>query len=276
MSWVAAALLGVVQGLTEFLPVSSSAHLVLARAFFGWNADAGAFGLAFDVALHAGTLVAIVAYFWRDLVTIVAAAPAAFSSGKGPGSAHGAGKVAWLIVIGTIPIVILGGTAASWLEDHARTPPVIAVTLVVGALWMLAAERIGSKDRTEEALTPVGALIVGGAQATALVPGMSRSGSTMSMAMLLGLTRESAARFSFLLGVPAIAGAAGKEGLHVLKAGLTAHDAALFVLGMAVSAVVGYLTIRFFLRYLAGHSLDVFAYYRLALAAVTVVWLYGR
>ena len=98
----------------------------------------------------------------------------------------------------------------------------------------------------------------------------------MSMAMLLGLTRESAARFSFLLGVPAIAGAAGKEGLHVLKAGLTAHDAALFVLGMAVSAVVGYLTIRFFLRYLAGHSLDVFAYYRLALAAVTVVWLYGR
>jgi len=274
MTWIAAILLGVVQGLTEFLPVSSSAHLVLARAFFGWNADAGAFGLAFDVALHAGTLVAIVAYFWRDLMTIAAAAPGALSAG--PASARGPARVAWLIVLGTIPIVVLGGAAASWLEDHARTPPVIAVTLIVGALWLLAAERMGSKDRTEEALTPVGSILVGGAQATALVPGMSRSGSTMSMAMLLGLTRESAARFSFLLGVPAIAGAASKEGLHVLKAGLTPHDAALFALGMAVSAAVGYLTIRFFLRYLAGHSLDVFAYYRLALAAVTIVWLFGR
>ena len=270
MDWLSAALLGVVQGLTEFLPVSSSAHLVLARMFFGWNVDEGTFGLAFDVALHTGTLLAILVYFRQDIAEILAAAPNAFTATEGKA------KVARAVMIGTIPIVILGGAAASWLEEHARTPVVIAVTLVIGALWMMAAERLGSKDRTEESLTAAGATVVGVAQATALVPGMSRSGSTMSMAMLLGLTRESAARFSFLLGAPAMAGAALKEGQHVLRMGITMHDASLFALGMAVSAVVGYATIRFFLRYLAGHSLDAFAYYRLALAALTIYWLYGR
>ena len=270
MSWIAAALLGVVQGLTEFLPVSSSAHLVLARAFFGWNVDEGAFGLAFDVALHVGTLVALVLYFWRDLITIVAAAPSAMSAQRGPA------KLTRLIVVGTIPVVIVGATLAKWLEEHLRTPPVIAVTLIVGGVWLLLAERLGSKDRTEDSLSNAGAFITGVAESTALVPGMSRSGSTISMAMLLGLTRESAARFSFILGIPATAAAAAKEGLHVLKTGVTAHDAALFLVGMSVSAVVGYLTIRYFLKYLARHSLDVFAYYRLALAAVTVVWLFTR
>jgi undecaprenyl-diphosphatase len=270
VDWIAAALLGVVQGLAEFLPISSSAHLVLARAFFGWNVDEGSFGLAFDVALHAGTLVAIVLYYRRDLLAMLMAAPEALSAPRGPG------KMARLVAIGTIPVVLFGLTAAGWLEDHLRTPPVIAATLIVGALWMMLAERLGSRDRTDEALTPVGSLLVGTAQASALVPGMSRSGSTMAMAMLLGLTRESAARFSFLLGVPAIGAAAAKEGLKILKTGMTSHDAALFVLGMTVSAAVGYLTIRFFLRYLAGHSLDAFAYYRLALAAVTIVWLMTR
>jgi undecaprenyl-diphosphatase len=270
VDWIAAALLGVVQGLTEFLPVSSSAHLVLARAFFGWNVDEGAFGLAFDVALHAGTLIAIVLFFWRDLVAMLTALPGALRAPRGPA------KIVRLIVLGTIPVVVFGVTVASYMEEHWRTPPVIAGTLIIGGVWLMAAERIGSKDRTEDALTPGGAVLVGVAQSTALIPGMSRSGSTISMAMLLGLTRESAARFSFLLGVPAIAAAAAKEGLHVVKAGLTAHDAALFLLGMTVSALVGYATIRFFLRYLTGHSLDAFAYYRLALAAVTVIWLMAR
>jgi undecaprenyl-diphosphatase len=270
MGWIEAILLGSVQGLTEFLPVSSSAHLVLARAFFGWNVDEGAFGLAFDVALHAGTLIAIVLFFWRDLMSMVGAVPELLSAPRGPG------KIARLIVLGTIPVIVFGVTVASWMEAHWRTPAVIAVTLIVGALWMIVAERLGSRDRTEEALTPGGAVLVGVAQSTALIPGMSRSGSTMSMAMLLGLTRESAARFSFLLGVPAIGAAAAKEGLHVLKAGMTGHDAGLFLLGMTVSALVGYATIRLFLRYLAGHSLDAFAYYRLALAAVTIVWLMAR
>jgi undecaprenyl-diphosphatase len=270
VSWIAAALLGVVQGLTEFLPVSSSAHLVLARAFFGWNVDEGAFGLAFDVALHVGTLVAIVLYFRDEILAMIAAAPRALTARDGPG------KTARLIVIGTIPVVIVGVTAANWMEAHLRTPLVIAITLAIGGLWLLAAEWFGSRDRTDESLTTMGAFVTGIAESTALVPGMSRSGSTISMAMLLGLTRESAARFSFLLGVPALAAAAAKEGLKVVKAGVSPHDAMLFAVGMSVSAFVGYLTIRFFLRYLSRHSLNVFAYYRLALAAVTVVWLFAR
>ncbi len=270
MNWVAAALLGVVQGLTEFLPVSSSAHLVLARAFFGWNVDEGSFGLAFDVSLHVGTLIALILYFWRDILAIVAALPAALGAQRGPG------KLLRLIVIGTIPVVVFGAIAAKWLEEHLRTPPVIAVTLILGGVWLLVAERFGSHKGNEDSLTTGGAFVTGLAESTALVPGMSRSGSTISMAMMLGLSRESAARFSFLLGIPAILGAAIKEAPHIIKLGVTAQDGALFTIGAIVSAVVGYATIRYFLKYLANHSLDVFAYYRIALAVVTIVWLMTR
>ena len=270
MDWVAAALLGVVQGLTEFLPVSSSAHLILARAFFGWNVDEGAFGLAFDVALHVGTLTAILIYFRRDLAVMLAAVPEVLSASRG------AGKVVRLLVIGTIPMVVVGLLFADWLEANVRTPAVVAVTLAVGAVWMLVAERFGARTREEDALTGGGALLVGAAQASALIPGMSRSGSTISMAMMLGITRESAARFSFMLGIPAMAAAAAKEGVHLVKTGMTAHDAGLFVVGMVTAGLVGFLTIKFLLKYLTTHSLDVFAYYRLALAAVTVAWLATR
>ncbi|MEO8078125.1 MAG: undecaprenyl-diphosphate phosphatase [Acidobacteriota bacterium] len=261
-----AALLGVIQGLTEFLPVSSSAHLILARAFFGWDADI--FGLPFDVALHVGTLVAVLAYFRKDVIEMIVAAPGLITATSGPA------KLARLIVIGTIPMVIIGVLFADWFEAHLRTPAVIAVTLVIGAVAMLAAERIGSQTRDASSLPPLDAVLTGLGQSTALVPGMSRSGSTIATAMLLGMTRASAARFSFLLGIPAIAAAAAKEGVHLLGTGLSPEQMMLFAVGMITSAAVGYVTIKFFLGFLAGHRLDVFAYYRLALAAVTVVWLW--
>jgi undecaprenyl-diphosphatase len=260
-----AALLGVIQGLAEFLPISSSAHLILARAFFGWDADV--FGLPFDVALHVGTLVAVLAYFRNDVVDMLLAAPTALTAGSGPGTQ------ARLIVIGTIPVVLVGVTMADWLEANLRTPTVIAVTLTIGGIAMLLAERLGSQRRDERTLTPVDAVVMGIGQSTALVPGMSRSGSTIATGMFLGMTRASAARFSFLLGIPAIGAAAAKEGLHVLRAGMSHDDMLLFAVGMLTSAVVGYFTIKYFLRFLTSHRLDVFAYYRLALAAVTVVWL---
>jgi undecaprenyl-diphosphatase len=169
--------------------------------------------------------------------------------------------------------VIVGVLFASWLEENLRTPAVIAITLTIGAVAMLLAERVGSQRRDESSLTPVDAFVMGVGQSTALVPGMSRSGSTIATGMLLGMTRESAARFSFLLGIPAIAAAAAKEGLHVARTGLSHDDRVLFAIGMLTSAIVGYATIKFFLRFLAGHRLDVFAYYRLALAAATIVWL---
>jgi undecaprenyl-diphosphatase len=261
-----AALLGVIQGLTEFLPVSSSAHLILARAFFGWDAEI--FGLPFDVALHVGTLVAVLAYFRADVAAMVLAAPTALTATRGPG------RLARLIVIGTIPVVITGVLFASWLEEHMRTPAVIAVTLTIGAVAMLAAEHLGSKRRDEASLTTVDTVVMGLGQSTALVPGMSRSGSTIATGMLLGMTRDSAARFSFLLGIPAIAAAAAKEGVHLVRSGVSSDQMTLFGIGMVTSAAVGYVTIKYFLRFLTGHRLDVFAYYRLALAAVTLVWLW--
>lgn len=273
MTLIVAALLGAIQGVTEFLPISSSAHLILARAFFGWDSDA--FGLPFDVALHVGTLVAVIGFFWKDVAAMIAAAPAMVTAPAGPG------KLARLIVIGTIPIVIVGLLFAGWLETHLRTPSVIAFTLALGAVLMLVAERVGSGRRSVDSLTAsdgqsLGAgdvLLMGAAQASALVPGMSRSGTTIATGMFLGMTREAAARFSFLLGIPATAAAAGREGLHLVRTGLPPDQITVFAVGMVTSAFVGYLTIKYFLRFLAGHRLDLFAYYRLALAAVTVVWL---
>lgn len=270
MNLVAAALLGVVQGLTEFLPVSSSAHLILARAFFGWDADA--FGLPFDVACHVGTLLAVVVFFRSDLTAMVRALPHAFSARPGAD-----GRRLWLIAIGTIPVVIVGALIWSDAVEHAtRTPLVAAIMLLVGAGLLLGVERLGARGAGEERLTPGGALVIGTAQTIALVPGVSRSGVTIAAGMALGLRRDAAARFTFLLSVPAILAAAVKEGLELRHLAFGAADAQLFAVGFVTSAVVGYITVKYFIRFLATHRLDVFAWYRVGLAAVTFVWLGTR
>jgi undecaprenyl-diphosphatase len=263
---LAAALLGVVQGLTEFLPVSSSAHLILARVFFGWEAPE--FGLAFDVALHVGTLAAILVFFRAEIIAMAAAVPTILSPHAGA-----AGRLARLIVLGTVPAVVVGVLFDDVIEAHLRTPAVAAFTLAAGAVLMLVAERFRAQLRTEATLDARDAILIGLAQASALVPGVSRSGSTISVGMLLGMRRDAAARFTFLLGIPAIAGAGAREALELVRTQPANGTMQLFVVGMVTSAVVGYLTIKYFLRFLAGHRLDVFAYYRLALALLTVIWL---
>ncbi len=265
MTLLYAALLGVVQGLTEFLPVSSSAHLILARAFFGWNAEA--FGLAFDVACHVGTLAAVVAYFWRDLIAMARAVPAVFGT-----RASGPARRIWLIAAGTVPVVVVGATASDVIERTLRTPLVAALMLAAVAAALFAAERVGRQRRDEGSVTLGEAAAIGCAQAAALVPGVSRSGATISTAMLFGLRRDEAARFTFLLGIPAILAAAAKETLALGRQGLAPGEWQLFAAGAVTSAVVGYLTVRYFIRYLAGHSLRPFAWYRLALAASALVW----
>jgi len=266
---LAAALLGVVQGLTEFLPVSSSGHLILARAFFGW--DPGRFGLAFDVACHVGTLLAVVAYFRTDVIRLAVTAPAALSGRDGEWE-----RLGRLIVVGTLPVVVVGVLFADAIENSLRSPAIVAATLVVGAIGLLVAEWVGTKRRGEETIGYGEALAIGVAQASALVPGVSRSGATLTVAMLFGLRRDAAARFVFLLSLPAVLAAALKEGMEVAKVGLEGLPSTLFLVGMLVSAVVGYLTVKYFIRYLAGHTLHVFAVYRLVLAAVTVAWLIAR
>lgn len=269
MELIAAALLGVVQGLTEFLPVSSSAHLILARAFFGWDSDR--FGIAFDVACHVGTLLAVVAFFRTDVLRLIVAAPGALTGRDGEWE-----RLGRLIIVGTIPVVIVGGLFADAIENGLRSPAMIAVTLTIGAIGLIVAERAGRKSRDARTLGYGEAFVVGCAQAAALAPGISRSGSTLTAALLLNVERASAARFIFLLSLPAIVAAAAKEGLDLRKVGLAGIPVTLFAVGVVTSAIVGYLTVKYFVRYLAQHSLEVFAYYRLALAAVTVLWLLTR
>ena len=268
MDLLAAAVLGIVQGLTEFLPVSSSGHLILARAFFGW--DAGRFGLAFDVACHVGTLLAVAVYFRRDVTAMLAATPGAMTGGGGQ-----AERLVRLIVVGTVPIVAVAVAFSDRLES-LRSPAVVATTLAIGAVGLLAAEALGAKSRDDSSVGYGLAFAIGCAQAMALIPGISRSGATLTVAMLAGLRRESAARFVFLLSLPAVLAAAAKETMDVAEIGVAGLPVTLFVVGLVVSGVVGYLTIKYFLRYLANHSLAVFAYYRFALAAVTVIWLVTR
>jgi undecaprenyl-diphosphatase len=263
-----AVVLGAVQGLTEFLPVSSSAHLILARLLLGWDAER--LGLAFDVACHAGTLLAVLAYFRHDLWDMVRACPDLLRRG-----ATGPALTARLILIGTLPVVIVGLLWADAIEAGLRTPAVTVVTLTLGALGFVLAERVGTRTRGEADLSVRDAVVMGGAQALALVPGVSRSGATITAAMLFGLRREAAARFSFLLGVPAIAAAAAHAALQVAGTGLSRHEAGVFATGLVVSAAVGYGAIHFLLRYLARHSLAVFAWYRLVLAAVVAAWLWA-
>ena len=269
MDVLAAALLGVVQGLTEFLPVSSSGHLILARAFFGW--DPGRFGLAFDVACHVGTLLAVLAYFRADVAQLVMAAPGALSGRDGVWE-----RLGRLIVVGTIPVVIVGVLFADAIETTLRSPAIVAVTLAVGALGLIAAEWAGSRTRGEESIGYGEAVAIGIAQASALIPGVSRSGATLTIAMLLGLRREAAARFVFLLSLPAVLAAALKEGMELAKVGVEGLPVTLFAVGLVVSGIVGYITVKYFIRYLANHTLHGFAIYRLVLAGVTVIWLLAR
>jgi undecaprenyl-diphosphatase len=267
VSVAAAVLLGAIQGLTEFLPVSSSAHLILARMFFGWEVPPD-FGLAFDVAAHVGTLAAIVVFFRNEIVAMIRALPQAFSGRSDPSA-----QLVRLIVLGTVPVVIVAVAFNDYIEHVLRTPAVAAGALAIGAVAMLIAERLGDRWRTEGDIRWGDALLIGCAQASALIPGMSRSGTTITVGMFLGIRRDAAARFTFLLAVPAMVAAAAKEAMALremppLHGGYQAIGA-----GMIVSAGVGYLTIKYFLRFLGGHKLDVFAFYRLLLAAATVVWL---
>jgi undecaprenyl-diphosphatase len=264
-----AAILGVVQGLTEFLPVSSSGHVILARAFFGW--DFGRFGLPFDVACHVGTMLAVLVFFRADVARLIAAVPGAVTGRDGEWE-----RLGRLIIAGTIPIVIVGGLFADVIETRLRSPLVVAVTLTIGAVGLLLAERLGRKTRDARTLGYGESFLIGVAQATALAPGISRSGATITMAMLLDVERAAAARFVFLMSLPAVMAAAVKEALDVAEIGIAGLPVTILLVGLVTSAVVGYVTVKFFVRYLAGHSLAVFAYYRFALAAITVVWLLTR
>lgn len=263
MSWWQAAILAVIQGLAEFLPISSSGHLVLVPKLLGWEDQ----GLAFDVAVHVGTLVAVLTYFRADLVPLVGG----FFRYIGGDRNDAAGRMAFNLAIGTIPVGLAGLTFSDFIEEQLRSPFVVAFQLAVFGVVLYLVDRHGKRNRRETDLSLGEAVLIGCGQALALVPGTSRSGITMTVALALGLTREAAARFAFLLSVPGIALAGGYEGFKLMTGEATVTPPLASILtGVVVSAVVGYFCIAFFLKFIAKIGFLPFTVYRLLLAGFIV------
>lgn len=261
MTLLQAILLAVVQGLTEFLPISSTAHLILVPWLFGWPDP----GLTYDVALHAGTLVAVLGYFFREWTSMLRAF-LGFRALPSPGYDR---RLLLLIALATVPAALAGYFLESYAETAFRAPLLIAAMLVAVALLMWVADRRPSLARTAEGLTLKDALTIGVAQAVAVIPGTSRAGITIAAGLFRNLTRESAARFSFLLATPVIGGATLMKGLELWKEGFPAGVSALdFAVGFVISAVVGYAAIAFLLRYLQVRTLKIFVAYRLVLGGI--------
>jgi undecaprenyl-diphosphatase len=269
---IQAIVMGIVQGLTEFLPVSSSGHLIIVPALLGWD-DPFIGSLNFSVMLHLGTLVALLLFFRADWMRLI---PAWFASvrdrsiGSDPDR-----RLAWLLALSTIPAVIAGLVLNDVIETAFREVRLVAVTLVVGGAILWLAERVGRQNRGIGELSTAGALGIGAAQALALVPGISRSGISISAGLFAGLDREAAARFSFLMATPITAGAGLYEARKVLT-GETGVDVQLVPLlaGMVAALVAGLVAISFLLRFLRTYPTTIFVVYRVVLAAVVVVaWL---
>ena len=259
MTWLQIVVLAIVQGLTEFLPISSSGHLILVPAFAGWGDQ----GLAFDVAVHFGSLLAVCAYFREDVVAM-------FRGGfqlLGLRTDTPESRIAMVLAVGTIPAAIAGLTLAGWIEANLRDPSVVVGTLSGYAVLMVLADRWGRRERNVTDVGIADAIWIGIAQALALIPGTSRAGITITAARVLGFARQDAARFSFLLSIPIILMATGYKGLE-LALGDEAVSWATLGSAAVISGIVAYLSIGFFMRVVSYIGLLPFAIYRLALAAV--------
>jgi undecaprenyl-diphosphatase len=266
VSLLEAIVLGITQGLTEFLPISSTAHLRIVPAFAGWE-DPGA---AFTAVTQLGTMAAVLLYFRADLARI---ARAWLRSLRDPTARREFdARLGWYIVLGTIPIGIFGLAFKDQIENGARDLYLISIALIALGFVLLAAERVGSKERPIEDITRRDGIVVGLAQALALVPGVSRSGATISAGLFLGFDRTSAARFSFLLSVPAVVLSGLLEFASILNGSDGAH-VGLGALAVAtlLAFIVGYASIALLLRYLSNHSTIVFVVYRVALGALVLV-----
>jgi undecaprenyl-diphosphatase len=265
-----AIILGIIQGLTEFLPVSSSAHLALIPWLLGWNDQ----GLTFDIALHVGTVLAVIVYFFRDWVQVI---------GQGFGLKIGSDpsirrnpRLLWLLVLGSIPAGIAGLLVKDLAENVWRNNQyLIGSMLILVGLFMWWADRQGSRGKDLGNVAPIDSLTIGAAQALALVPGVSRSGITICAGLLRNLDRATAARFSFLLATPAIAGAAAKDAWDLMRhgggiAGIPPDMRTALMVGVVVSAISGALTIQFFLNYLRRRPLTFFVWYRLIFGIIVI------
>lgn len=266
MDFLQAVVLGVIQGLTEFLPISSSAHLAIFPKLFGWD-DPGA---AYTAVVQIGTEIAVVLYFWRDIWTI--------GSGWVKGLFSAAARQApewrmgWFVIVGSLPIVVLGLALQDLIDREFRNLWVIGTTLIVLGIVLGIAERVGRKTSPIESMTMRHAILLGLAQAGALVPGVSRSGATISMGLFLGYERAAATRYAFLLAIPAVLGA-GIYKLKDIPGGENAYGVGPTIVGTIVSFVVGIAVIHWLLKFVSTRSYAPFVVYRIALGALVLVLL---
>jgi undecaprenyl-diphosphatase len=271
MPLVQVVILALIQGIAEFLPISSTAHLIVVPWLLGWSDP----GLTFDVALHVGTLVAVVVYFFRTWVQVIL---------------HGFGiewgddemlrqnpRLLWLLVLGTIPGGVIGFLFEKQADTTLRSPILIGAMMIALGLVMWVADRWGARRRGLGAVSFADSLVIGCAQALAIIPGVSRSGATITAGLFRNLDRVAAARFSFLLATPIIAGAAVKKLYDVLKHGGIPADMHMpFAVGIAVSGLTGLAVIAFFLRYLQHRSLNFFVYYRVVFGIMVIALAVAR
>ncbi len=264
MDFFQAVVLALVQGLTEFLPISSSAHLILVSVFTGWKDQ----GLTFDVAVHMGTLAAVVWYFRRDLLEM---ARDFFCSVTGKGSGPGA-RLAWAVILGTIPVGLAGLAFRDVVATHLRDPLILAFGLMFFGLLLGWADWRHKEGRDEHGLTWRDILVIGCAQAVALIPGTSRSGATMTAGLFLGLSREAAARFSFLLSIPVIFLAGALEARKLFDQPEPTQWGVITV-ATVLAGISAYLCFHFFLKFIRTVGMQPFVIYRLLLGML-LVWLY--
>jgi undecaprenyl-diphosphatase len=260
--------LGLVQGLGEFLPISSSAHLIITPWLFKWSDP----GLGFDVALHWGTLLAVLIYFRNDIMLLFWGFWHSLFKSSRNFQNNIYQKLSWLLILASIPGALIGKLLEKKAETAFRSPLLIAVTISSFAIVLLLADWYGKKIKNLDRITKLNALLIGIGQALAVIPGVSRSGATIAAGLGLGFKREDAARFSFLMSAPIIFGA----GLVALKDGVGGVSHMNLFVGFITAAVFGFLSIKYMLRYLAKHDYKIFVWYRLALAAVILLVLFTR
>jgi undecaprenyl-diphosphatase len=270
MTVLQAIILGIVQGLTEFLPISSSGHLILVPWLFNWHVllENPELNKTFDVALHLGTFVSLVVYFWRDIGRLLSAWAGTLRRRRVDTTE---GKLAWLIILSTVPAAVVGVLLEDVIVNTLGKPWMIAVLLIAFGGVMYAADRLARHEREMEQLSWLDALLIGLAQALALAPGVSRSGVTMVTGLALRLTREAAARYSFLMSIPVIGGAAAYKGLEIARDGLPAGSATPFAVGIAAAALSGFAAIWGLLAYLRRHDFTMFVLYRLVIGSGALV-----
>jgi undecaprenyl-diphosphatase len=266
MDYFVSAIYGIVQGVTEFLPVSSSGHLVLLHRFLTIPFPDE---VLFDVTLHLSTLIALIIFFWKDILKILKSWLMSFRGKKDEHSALG-----WMIIIGTIPAALAGALFENLIENSLRSPLIVAAMLVLVGVFFIILEKRSKQSKTLKDISIKQSLAIGAFEALALIPGVSRSGITIIAGLGVNLKRSEAVRFSFLLSIPIIAGAAVKKIPLLLSGNTTGDEAALLAIAFVSALISGFFAIKYFLKYVEKYNLNVFAYYRFALALFIILYMF--